>query len=674
MLHAGDTVMLVLITDSDNDGLNQQEEDLYGAGDGVDYDGDGISDLDEAKTHYNDAGQQVEPGWMVRVQGQPAYRVLSDPREVDADGDGRNDLQERGGCAVEGLLAREYANETDCTAQGGVWHPYADVGCICDEGSSEDCTDSDNQADCEAHGGVWTPFGTDPTIADTDGDSLPDDIDAAPLTPAPKLHVAPGAVDGDGLSWAHAHNSIATALADAAARNGNTSPDDDIAEIWVAAGAYTFDTEQSLLSNVGVYGGFVGGEDKRNQRNTDPFTNGTAIVGQAGQDHRAFSATNVSNVVLDGFTMSEWSITSMSGGPAVRIDTSTGITIRNMQFVNNRGANFGGALCVTGPGWDSISELVVSNCVFAGNSAYDGGGGAMACDFSRVTLVNTEFVDNHSEDGGAIDLAFSELVGIGCRFEGNQAGGFTADTALGGAVNLLYTPTALTNCRIADNAAFGGSSAWGGGITATGGDYLALTNCVFWRNYSAAGDGGGGALSLLMVDTTSVINCTIVGNVSFGASPLAEPALLWQSGYLRMHNSIVACNGVDPTDAASCGPNIGYYGTPDLDDFFITHTCVYPDRDDIDGLWMLHSYMTNRTVDPGFASGWDTSGTLQLSAESPLIDVGSNFVDIDPATPGVQFLPEIDFAGNWRIVDGNADGAATVDLGAYEFQGSGGGD
>ena len=41
-------------------------------------------------------------------------------------------------------------------------------------------------------------------------------------------------------------------------------------------------------------------------------------------------------------------------------------------------------------------------------------------------------------------------------------------------------------------------------------------------------------------------------------------------------------------------------------------------------------------------------------------------VDTDPVEPGVQPLPSDDLAGNDRIVDGNADSVATVDMGPFE--------
>ena len=83
-----------------------------------------------------------------------------------------------------------------------------------------------------------------------------------------------------------------------------------------------------------------------------------------------------------------------------------------------------------------------------------------------------------------------------------------------------------------------------------------------------------------------------------------------------------------------------------------------------------------RFVDPGH---WDDNGTpadpaddkfitgdYHLLPGSPCIDAGTNDVD-DPDTPEVETLPATDFAGIRRVIDGNLDGTATVDMGAYEY-------
>jgi hypothetical protein len=52
------------------------------------------------------------------------------------------------------------------------------------------------------------------------------------------------------------------------------------------------------------------------------------------------------------------------------------------------------------------------------------------------------------------------------------------------------------------------------------------------------------------------------------------------------------------------------------------------------------------------------------------IDRPFPYVDYYPTVPGFQLLPPTDIDGNLRVVDGNGDGTATVDMGAHEGQGT----
>jgi hypothetical protein len=75
----------------------------------------------------------------------------------------------------------------------------------------------------------------------------------------------------------------------------------------------------------------------------------------------------------------------------------------------------------------------------------------------------------------------------------------------------------------------------------------------------------------------------------------------------------------------------------------------------------------NINTDPKFVD--KDGGNLRLQSGSPCIDRGNNYLDYFPTVPGFQLLPATDLDGNWRVVDGNNDGTATVDMGAYERQG-----
>lgn len=637
VLKAGDSLLLRLITDHDLDGVNSDTEELYGtvddpnASDTTDFDGDGLTDYEEVTARQVQVAdtecdsppcfEKVAAGWEVTVQGKEPYHVFSDPRSADADGDGLNDSQE--------LAA-----------------------------------------------------GTDPNKADTDGDGLNDSEDAAPLIPAARLHVVAGSAGGDGLSWATAYASLPAAIVDTQNRNGNADPTDDVTEIWVAAAQYVLSASQPLISHVGIYGGFAGNETKRSQRNPDPFTNGTSLV-PAGGRHRAFHADHVTNATLDGFAISGFSISGTDAGGAMDVWASTGISLCNLHFINNR-APWGGA--VRAASYDSIRiELLLDRCVFSGNSTTtdSGDGGAIWAGESDLTIRGSHFLNNRSmDDGGAISaVVLSNLDIRGTRFEGNQTGtvDFAADAASGGAIHLQIASSAtLTGCRIANNTAIG-ESAWGGAIAAIQAHNLLLTNCVLWANSCLSSLPGpcGNAL-FLETDDTSIINCTIAGNWDLGSyngNPLLTggAAVTWYRGRTVIANSIVASNGYDPSDESSCGANIDRWADyPTRDQLAISNSCVYPTAYGMDQALLVYSTaLSLHTEDPGFDTGWQTSGILRLGSSSALIDFGNSFVDIDPIAPGVQFLPKDDILGGARFIDGNGDGVADVDGGAYEYQGSG---
>jgi hypothetical protein len=69
----------------------------------------------------------------------------------------------------------------------------------------------------------------------------------------------------------------------------------------------------------------------------------------------------------------------------------------------------------------------------------------------------------------------------------------------------------------------------------------------------------------------------------------------------------------------------------------------------------IGTIVDSRTDDPRFVSG-----ELRLRGDSPLIDIGDPF-----PSPGRTE----DLDGNERIRDGNGDGVARLDLGAFEYQG-----
>ncbi|HEB55903.1 MAG TPA: hypothetical protein ENI98_06280 [Gammaproteobacteria bacterium] len=93
-INAGDSVYLIFVKDEDSDGLSAREEFLQGTSDQlVDTDSDGLTDFEE-----------IRQGWSVKVEGELAYNALSRGYNADSDSDGLPDKLERS-CGLDPVKA-----------------------------------------------------------------------------------------------------------------------------------------------------------------------------------------------------------------------------------------------------------------------------------------------------------------------------------------------------------------------------------------------------------------------------------------------------------------------------------------------------------------------------------------------------------------------------------------
>ena len=284
---------------------------------------------------------------------------------------------------------------------------------------------------------------------------------------------------------------------------------------------------------------------------------------------------------------------------------------------------------VTGSGTDP-NAVLDGLTITAGNAnALDypdkDGGGIINIDGSP-TVSNCMFTGNSANYGGGMynrDLSFPEV--INCTFISNSGSG-------GGIHNSSCSPR-ITNCIFVFNS---GNE---GGAMRNWYSSPQVTNCIFNGNL-ATGDWGRGGGMHNYYSSPQVINCTFWNNTAdhsgggisnlFDCNPTVANCILWDNT-----------------------PNEIYDGSG-------TCTVTYSD---VRGGW-LGLGENNINADPCFANPNGPDGiagtaddNLRLSFGSPCIDTGDNSA-VTEAT---------DLDGRTRIIDGDNDGTATVDMGAYEY-------
>lgn|GEM_PF-2265152 len=177
----------------------------------------------------------------------------------------------------------------------------------------------------------------------------------------------------------------------------------------------------------------------------------------------------------------------------------------------------------------------------------------------------------------------------------------------------------IDSCVISDNAATGGLV---GGIFVDSGS-AAIRNSIISHNSGPWVAVCGTHCSLLLV------NCTIAGNSGMAGT---AGGIACDNTNLAMVNSIVWGNS--PYDLTALTSTVD-----------VSYSCV---SGGVAG-------EGNTALDPMFVSL--SGGDMRLTVGSPCIDTGSNTVVTEPD----------DLEGRDRMVDGDCDSIAVVDMGAYEF-------
>lgn len=237
----------------------------------------------------------------------------------------------------------------------------------------------------------------------------------------------------------------------------------------------------------------------------------------------------------------------------------------------------------------------------------------------NTTLHRITVADNITTNGGGgLDHTNGTLVIDGSTFSWNSGN-------QGGAIKILSGTVAITNTTFSDNSATGA----GGGIAVVAGDVI-IRNSTFTDN---RGNGGG----IFANNATTTLHNTIV------------------AGNFQGDGTTV--NDVGGTFEAASSSNL-------IGDAATAGGLIHGTNGNIVGNAGSGTITTSTVLDASLTDNGGSTQTHALTTDSPAIDAGNNALALN--ADGNALTTDQRGSGFSRVLDGDIDGTATVDIGAFE--------
>jgi parallel beta-helix repeat protein len=312
-----------------------------------------------------------------------------------------------------------------------------------------------------------------------------------------------------------------------------------------------------------------------------------------------------------------------------------------IQHGFNRFADGGGILM------SSASPTIKGNIVTNNNACSFGAG--IAVNFSSALVQSNIVSNNTSFNNCELSAAGISVFGAGsAEIIGNLIENNTAASGNGGGMQLwdAGTPTLKNNVIRGNLATELAPYTQGGGIfIVNDSDALIVQNLIY---NNTAGQGSG--ISLIV--PFGSVGPLLVNNTIIGNSSSLQGSAVYASGFDNQaqffNNVMIGPNGAN---AVFCEAYVGV--SPPT---FTNNDAFSPNGSGLQGTCAAQSNTNgNISVNPRFVG----KTNFQLKAGSAAIDAGDN---------SAPDLPTLDLSGKPRIVDGDGDGDAIIDMGAYEYQ------